>query len=269
MAKKKKQQDKRDAQIRATNRLAEKQCELGVSVENLQWKQKRIEKETLKMKVENAREKARRKGQNNLTRVVKMVTPPKTEMPPRYSTIVADNGITNWSVTPTPPVIFPHPSFSLANSCNTLYLPPMSPDNSAINFISPRPLSEAEHTSNWFQFPYYPTPSPSPTPSSSSYKPVCVKPQCPKTVPTYTPTPLTKAQKKAQNPIKFVTDRPFSYWNKMRDNITRQTKYGKRLYQNPADGLWFDIFHYDLGGVRVRIGTDWHALAYSDEHQKM
>lgn len=286
-AKKKKQQDKRDAEIRATNRLHVKKTKLATSVQNLKWEKKRLESDTLKLKVEISREEAKRNGPNRTAKQIRPV-PPRAEIPAISTVGFSGNTITNFSVNPTPspiptpPVIRQYFPFSPVNCYHTPYSPPILPVNAGINVYSPAPFSDYVRPSNFFQSPvtlpkvnfdspppaYRPPPIPSPTPSSSSYKPLPLKHSRNRIIPTYIPTPLTNAQKKAQNNIKFVTDRPFEYWENMRKDITTHKKYGKRLYQNPADGLWFDIFHYELGGIRVRIGTEWHSLAYSDEGKK-
>lgn len=157
----------------------------------------------------------------------------------------------------TTPLSSPTPPFTSSSFFDTIFFPPLNSSN--LFFSSSLPLfsySLSDDTSSRG------APSLS---NASSYtpRPVHRNAQDSQSVPTYTPSAIGKVQKKSANPIKFKTQRPLEYWEALADSIKRQCAYGKRMFQNPRDELWFEVFNYDDGAVRVKIGGQWINIAYS------
>lgn len=260
---KRKMQDWRDARVRAKNRLNAEEKELKINIENLKWEKKRLEDENVKLKVERAREEGLKEGkkvaQEMMRKDITKKKPTSASSSSSYESVEHS------------PVLMPS---------STPFFPPHISHSSTIPFPIPYPTPP-------YSTSYYSTPISSfgytnssasselfsncPPPSiflnsaplrSTYYEPVSVNKAIPndQNPPTYIPTPIVKFTKKTMNPIKNKHERPLPYWEDLRASIQKCGKYGKRLFENPKDGLCFDVHNYSHGAVRVKIGNQWHKL---------
>lgn len=301
MARKQQQnQNTRDFYARNINRLARREVDLKVNVQNLKWEKKRLENDTLKLKVEH-NIFSRKRANENQKSTTEEPKPPngKSEsekQKPASENPKPDNKGQKSAKEPRDDFMyrsFPSPASSESTldplDSQSTSIPPQQPKNSLplqstyepflpdqdfrppqpkIKRAQPKPEEPSQPTFGvQYIFPY---PFQFVKPSDSSreglpqpYIPPFVSPGIPHVIPVYVPSPINTLE---NNPIKCFKDRSSAYWRRFAIAIEQLKVVGKSKVQNPEDQLWFQVQVSPKKLTRIRLDKKWLAIEDGCNH---
>lgn len=259
--KKQRVQNSRDSYARNVNRLAVREQELQHSVQNLEWKEKRLEARNRKLQVEQERERPKvptaQPRQNPNLALAEILF--RSFPSPTMSALSPGNSLFGSpSSTPFQPISpLPQPSNYVPFLCS------QDSPASSINIRRALPKSENASPSNFGSYPYSPNENP-----LQPYIPQYLYPVPPQNIPLYIPSKIKPLNSVATNPIKTLTDRSEAYWRRLKIAIQQAKLKGKTRIQNPEDDLWFELKINGLGTVRLRIDGDWQDIEGGCKQEK-
>lgn len=243
--KKRRMQNTRDSYARNVNRLAIREQTLERSVQNLEWKRKKLKVENRALKVERARE--RKEIARPAISVVRRQEPCEDLLGNPPSTMSTAFFSPPASTSPPTPSIIASPS-----PFRSSYEPFLSDQNfqrAATQFKPPAPSVGSARLEQYMQLPIPEVYQPPP------YVPPFVTPTPPHMIPFYTPGPIRSIP-----PITSFKERPEEYWRRLEILVLQKCNFGKKRIQNPEDGRFFQIQRSTQNRVRVRLNTKWELI---------
>lgn len=287
--KKRRLEDKANGKVRHINRLTSKAEELRVEVAELDLKRKQIENETVRLRVEKAREEGYVEGKKAAKISDRQTTPKSSSSscpfshtstpiisiaapicPPCYPISSAmwatpppqlpTARLSQASATYIPSPLFPTPPPSIP--VRTTYFtvpttvaqpPPLGRYNwTASSQTPPQPQTRHEYGPR----PSYVTvPTVAQPPQFGRYNLTASsqEPLPSQTNDEYVPHGKPIKSETREHEVYHVCHRSPTYWTDLGEWVWRKRELGRRLYRNPIDDLVFQFHIYESGVVRVRL----------------
>lgn len=262
--KKRSQENTRDSIARNLNRLAEREKDLEINVQNLTWKKRRLETETQALEINKAR--------------IEQSNAPQTWTPGPST----EQATTTKASTPGLDVLyrsFPSPTSTIDDPMSPSTLTPRThsyplplpssyepflnlQENTPQSIKTHRPIpSPIQHQQYVPQYIFSPQNLPVYIPSTIGQRPVPIQhePYIPQYV-SRSIGPIRTTKPGASKPIETFQDRSGAYWRRLKIVLHQKNLRGKRRIENPEDNGWFEYKSSREGSYRIRIDGGWYDI---------